>query len=80
MIDGETVMARKNTTTLSTRFRISMPKAVRTARGWRAGQVFVFIPRGDGVLLVPVPTLEDLAGVARGANPNDYRDRVDWGL
>jgi hypothetical protein len=26
---------------------------------------------------VPVPKLEDLAGLARGAKPDDYRDRTD---
>jgi bifunctional DNA-binding transcriptional regulator/antitoxin component of YhaV-PrlF toxin-antitoxin module len=76
-IDEEAVMP---TAKLSTRLRISVPTAVRTARGWRAGQVFAFIPKADGVLLVPVPTLEDLAGVARGADPNDYRERIDRGL
>ncbi len=39
-----------------------------------------FIAKGDGVRLVPVVALEDLAGVARGANPNDYRYRIDRDL
>jgi hypothetical protein len=38
--------------------------------------VFAFIPKGEGMLLVPVPRLEDLAGMARGAKPADYRDRT----
>jgi AbrB family looped-hinge helix DNA binding protein len=73
----ESFMAAKDTAKLSSKFQISIPKAVRAARQWRAGQVFAFIPKGDGVLLVPVPTVEDLAGVARGANPRNYRDRTD---
>ena len=32
---------------------------------------------GEGVLLVPVPKKEDLAGLARGAKPEGYRDRAD---
>jgi AbrB family looped-hinge helix DNA binding protein len=67
----------KDTAKLSTKFQISIPKAVRTARRWQAGQEFAFIPKGEGVLLVPVPTREDLAGLARGARPRDYRDRTD---
>jgi hypothetical protein len=51
--------------------------AVRTARRWRAGQVFAFIPKGEGVLLVPVPKRDELSGLARGAKPEDYRDRTD---
>jgi AbrB family looped-hinge helix DNA binding protein len=77
IIDGAAVMAGKDTATLSAKFQISIPKAIRTARRWRAGQVFAFIPKGEGMMLVPVPTLEELAGLARGATPEDYRDRTD---
>ncbi len=69
-------MAVKDTATLSSKFRISIPKAIRIARRWRAGQVFAFVPRGEGMMLVPVPTLEALAGMARGAVAELYRDRV----
>ncbi len=61
-------MPAKDTATLSAKFQTSIPKAVRTARQWRAGQEFAFIPRGEGVLLVPVPRREDLAGLARSAH------------
>ena len=66
-----------DTATLSAKFQISIPKAVRTERQWQAGQQFAFIPKGTGVLLVPVPDRADLAGIAKGANPEDYRDRKD---
>jgi AbrB family looped-hinge helix DNA binding protein len=68
-------MAAKDTATLSAKFQISIPKAIRTARDWQAGQVFAFIPKGAGMLLVPVPKVEDLRDLARGAKPKDYRDR-----
>jgi AbrB family looped-hinge helix DNA binding protein len=68
-------MATRDTTTLSAKFQISIPKAVRSARNWQAGQVFAFIPKGAGMLLVPVPKVEDLRDLARGAKPKDYRDR-----
>jgi AbrB family looped-hinge helix DNA binding protein len=70
-------MPARDTARLSAKFQISIPKAVRTARHWKAGQEFAFIPKGEGVLLVPVPKPEDLAGLARGAKPEDYRDRTD---
>lgn len=70
-------MRSKDTTRLSSKFQISIPKSVRTARQWEAGQEFAFIPKGEGVLLVPVPKIEDLGGLARGARPDDYRDRTD---
>lgn len=70
-------MARKDTATLSAKFQISIPKAVRASRQWEAGQVFAFIPKGEGMLLIPVPRVEELAGLARGAKQKDYRDRVN---
>jgi AbrB family looped-hinge helix DNA binding protein len=64
-------------TKLSSKFQISIPKEVREEQGWLPGQKFVFIPKGDSVVLVPVPKREDLFGIAKGANPGDYRDRND---
>ncbi|MDP3859978.1 MAG: AbrB/MazE/SpoVT family DNA-binding domain-containing protein [Phaeovulum sp.] len=65
------------TATLSSNFQISIPKAIRRAKSWEAGLTFAFIPKGTGVLLVPVPKRESLKGLARGASPTDYRDRAD---
>ena len=70
-------MASKDTAKLSAKFQISIPKAIRTARRWQAGQVFAFIPKGEAMLLVPVPKIEELSGLARGTKPDDYRDRTD---
>jgi AbrB family looped-hinge helix DNA binding protein len=70
-------MRTRDTAKLSSKFQISIPKAVRTARQWRAGQEFAFIPKGEGVLLVPVPEPAELAGLARGAKRRDYRNRSD---
>jgi AbrB family looped-hinge helix DNA binding protein len=70
-------MRAKDTATLSAKFQISIPKAIRTARQWQAGQVFAFIPKGEGMLLVPVPEPDALAGLARGAKKDGYRDRAD---
>lgn len=68
---------RKDTARLSAKFQLSIPKAVRTAQHWSAGQEFAFIPKGSGVLLVPVPKQDALRGLARGARPEAYRDRAD---
>ena len=62
---------------LSAKFQISIPKAVREAQDWRAGQSFVFIPKGKGVMVMPAPELEDLRGLARGSDGTGYRDRKD---
>lgn len=65
------------TATLSSKFQISIPKAIRTAQCWEAGLTFAFIPKGAGVLLTPIPKQEDLRGLAKGAKAEDYRDRSD---
>lgn len=66
-----------DTATLSAKFQISIPKPLREARNWKAGQRFAFIPKGAGLLLVPAPERHELAGIARGARPENYRDRKD---
>lgn len=63
--------------TLSSKLQISIPKSVRDEQHWQAGQEFVFIPKGKGVLLIPVPEFESLAGIARGADASGVRDRAD---
>ena len=65
------------TAILSSKFQISIPKAIRAAQNWDAGLTFAFIPKGTGVLLVPVPTRDSLKGLARGASATEFRDRVD---
>ena len=65
------------TATLSSKFQISIPKAVREEQRWQAGQEFVFIPKGKGVLVMPVPEFQQLAGIAKGARKDGDRDRKD---
>jgi len=65
------------TATLSSKFQISIPKAIRAAQQWEAGLTFAFIPKGTGVMLVPVPKREAMEGLARGASAANYRDRTD---
>lgn len=70
-------MTGRATARLSAKFQISIPKAVREAQHWQAGQEFAFIPRGRSMILAPVPTRDELSGLARGARADNYRDRSD---
>jgi AbrB family looped-hinge helix DNA binding protein len=63
--------------TISSKFQISIPKEVRDHLALRTGQKVAFIAKPEGFLIVPIPKREDLAGVARGANIESYRDRND---
>jgi AbrB family looped-hinge helix DNA binding protein len=77
MIDGRKVKPMSAIATVSSKFQISIPKEVRDHLGLRPGQRVAFIAKPEGFLLVPVPKREDLAGIARGANTEGYRDRND---
>lgn len=63
--------------TLSSKYQISIPKAIREEQHWQSGQQFVFIPKGKGILLMPAPSFEELQGIAKGSDPVDFRDRSD---
>lgn len=62
---------------LSAKFQISIPKEVREQQNWRPGQEFIFLPKNGGWMLAPVADWDQLRGIARGANPDAYRDRND---
>jgi len=51
-------MKRKKPAVLTKGFRLTVPADVRKAKGWKPGQVFELVPRGSGVLLVPVAPCE----------------------
>lgn len=65
------------TATLSRKFQISIPKAVRDQQGWEAGQEFILMSKGKGVLLMPVPDINALASMTKDADPGGHRDRKD---
>ena len=66
-----------DTATLSTKFQISIPKAVRERLGLKAGQQFVFVTKGDTICLVPKRDIREVRGLLRGADTRDIRDRRD---
>jgi AbrB family looped-hinge helix DNA binding protein len=62
------------TTRLSSKGQVIIPKAVRSAHHWEAGLDFVVIDTGDGVLLKPKVPLEptklaDVAGLFKSKVP-----------
>lgn len=63
--------------TVSSEFQIAIPKKVRDHLALQPGQKIAFIAKPEGYLLVPMPKCEKLAGIARGANTENYRDRND---
>lgn len=63
--------------TLSAKFQISIPKEIRDSMKLKAGQRLTFIQIGKTLKLVPQPGIDDLFGIAKGANTENYRDRND---
>jgi AbrB family looped-hinge helix DNA binding protein len=71
-------LAKKATTTVSTKGQVILPKAIRDGKGWRPGQQLVVEETRDGVLLRPAspfpPTRhEDVFGSldAKGKHVSD---------
>lgn len=63
--------------TLTEKFQIGIPKAFRESLNLKAGQQFVFLAKGDAIVMTPRRSLEDLRGILAGANVVNYRDRGD---
>lgn len=66
-----------NRATLSTKYQISIPKHIRETMHLKAGQQFLFIPKGNGLYLIPVKSMPDIRGALKGANTQNIRDRRD---
>lgn len=64
--------------TLSSKYRISIPRDLCELMGLRPGQKLASIKKSAGVLMVRVLEREELAGIARGANLEECRDRKDF--
>lgn len=65
------------TATLSSKFQISVPKAIREQLHIKAGQQFIFLIKGECLELVPKRTMKGMRGVLKGANTKQVRDRSD---
>lgn len=68
---------KMSSATLSSKFQIVIPKALREQLHLEAGQQFVFVAKGNVINLVPKQDLKQLRGVLKGANPENVRDRQD---
>ena len=65
------------TATLSSKFQLAIPKVVRELLNLRAGQQFTVLAKGKAIELVPVRSLNEMRGILKGANVENYRDRQD---
>ena len=63
--------------TLTEKFQIGIPKAFRDDLGLRAGQQFVFVAKGDAIVMIPRRDIKDVRGMFKGANTENVRDRTE---
>ncbi|MES1999056.1 MAG: AbrB/MazE/SpoVT family DNA-binding domain-containing protein [Pseudomonadota bacterium] len=63
--------------TLTEKFQIGIPKAFRDDLGLKAGQQFVFVAKGDTIILIPRRGISEMRGLLKGANTDNVRDRTD---
>ncbi len=63
--------------TLNSKYQLTIPRELQGKEKWKPGQEFTFIPRGNTIVLVPVPEREELMGSMKGVNTEGYRDRND---
>lgn len=56
--------------------KVTLPAALRKMTGVEAGERVVAVPSGRSIILTPVEPVGSLRGIARGANPEGYRERA----
>ena len=64
-------------TTVSSKFQVVIPKEIRERTGLKPGQRLSVIATAGVIHLVPVPSLQELRGIARGADTRGLREKVD---
>lgn len=63
--------------TLTEKFQIGIPKAFRDDLGLKAGQQFVFVAKGDTIIMIPRRGISEVRGLLKGANTANVRDRTE---
>jgi AbrB family looped-hinge helix DNA binding protein len=65
--------------TISSKYQLVIPRAVREQFNLKPGQKVMFIPYRNSIRLVIVPDIEDALGILAGVdiNPDELREEVD---
>ncbi|MCP4153608.1 MAG: AbrB/MazE/SpoVT family DNA-binding domain-containing protein [bacterium] len=65
------------TVTLSSQYRIAIPKPIRERHNLKPGEKFILMSIGDRIEMVPEKNMEDLQGVLAGMDADPEREKVD---
>jgi AbrB family looped-hinge helix DNA binding protein len=66
-----------STVTLSTKYQVVVPKAVRERLHLRPGMKLQVIEKGGVVYLIPERPMREYRGILKGARIKDVRDESD---
>ena len=64
-------------TTISSKFQIVIPKAIRERLRLQPRQRLTIIEKGGVMHLIPTRSLDQLRGIASGVKVKKYRDKSD---
>jgi AbrB family looped-hinge helix DNA binding protein len=63
--------------TISSKYQVVIPRAVREQFGLKPGQKVVFVPLGQTLRLVVVPPIEEAQGMFAGIDTDVQREEGD---
>ena len=63
--------------TISIKYQVALPRAIRERLQLKPQQKLTVLEKDGMIILMPQVRLEELRGIARGANVSDYRDKKD---
>ena len=64
-------------TTISSKYQVVIPKPVREHLQLRPKQKLTVLEKDGMLILIPQRSLQEMRGIAAGANTTDYRDKRD---
>jgi|AMZC01.1.fsa_nt_AMZC01002512.1_13 AbrB family looped-hinge helix DNA binding protein len=63
--------------TISSKYQVVIPRAVREQLGLKPGQKVVFVPLGQTLRLIIVPPIEQAQGMFAGIDADVHREEQD---
>lgn len=64
-------------TTISSKFQVLIPKQTRERLQLKPKQKLTVVEKDGMIILIPQTGLDDLRGIARGADVSGYREKKD---
>jgi AbrB family looped-hinge helix DNA binding protein len=66
-----------NTVTISSKYQVVIPRAIREQFNLKPGQKLMFVPYNDTLRVVIVPPIEEAEGIFAGIDTDPQREKED---